>query len=183
MPHLFLNNEEVRSYKYLGVTVSTDLKWDIYAITSICQRSKKLLGIMCNHCVDAVFLSRLYLSLVRPIFEYASPVWDPYTQKNIHQLESVQKLALKICSHCWDIDYHILLDTFTLPTLASRREYLRILKSSLAVSTFHLTYYFQLLTPSKLVPTKIKTCILFPFLIHFLLSLRLCQGLCVCGII
>ena len=48
MPHLFLNNdliEEVRSYKYLGVTVSTDLKWDMH-ITSICQRSKKLLGIM-----------------------------------------------------------------------------------------------------------------------------------------
>ena len=127
MPHLFLNNdliEEVRSYKYLGVTVSTDLKWDMH-ITSICQRSKKLLGIMYRrfyHSVDAVFLSRLYLSLVRPILEYASPVWDPYTQKNIHQLESVQKLALKICSHCWDIDYHILLDMFTLPTLASRRE-------------------------------------------------------------
>ena len=37
MPHLFLNNdliEEVRSYKYLGVTVSTDLKWDMH-ITSI----------------------------------------------------------------------------------------------------------------------------------------------------
>ena len=51
----------------------------------------------------------------------------PPTQKNIHQLESVQKLALKIRSHCWDIDYHILLDMFTLPTLASRCEYLRIL--------------------------------------------------------
>ena len=47
MPHLFFNNdliEEVRSYKYLGVTVSTDLKWDMH-ITSICQRSKKLPGI------------------------------------------------------------------------------------------------------------------------------------------
>ena len=88
MPHLFLNNdliEEVRSYKYLGVTVSTDLKWNMH-ITSICQRSKKLLGIMYRRfydSVDAVFLSRLYLSLVRPILECAR---DPYTQRNIHQL-------------------------------------------------------------------------------------------------
>ena len=54
-------------------------------------------------------------------------LYTQYYRTVIHQLESVQKLALKICSHCWDIDYHILLDMFTLPTLASRREYLRIL--------------------------------------------------------
>ena len=72
-------------------------------VTSICQRSKKLLGIMYNrrfnHSVDAIFLSRLYLSLVRPILEYASPVWDPYTQKDIHQLELVQKDMLSLLGY------------------------------------------------------------------------------------
>jgi hypothetical protein len=32
-----------------------------------------------------------YSSLVRPIAEYASTVWDPYTQKDIHILEMVQR--------------------------------------------------------------------------------------------
>ena len=88
-----------------------------------------------------------------------------HTPKRIYtmQLESVQQLALKICSHCWDIDYHILLDMFTLPTLASRREYLRILTLFKIINgCFYFppnVYYFQLLTPSKPVPTKKKPCI------------------------
>ena len=147
---------------------------------AICQRSKKLLGIMYRrfyHSVDAVFLSRLYLSLVRPILEYASPVWDPYTQKNIHQLESVQKLALKICSHCWDIGY-ILLDMFTLPTLASRREYLRILtlfKIITGCFYFPPNILFPVANPQQSRTNKNKNLYTVPF--SHTLS---CQGLCVC---
>ena len=47
MPHLFLNNdliEEVRSYKYLGVTVSTDLKWDMH-ITRFVREARNYLGL------------------------------------------------------------------------------------------------------------------------------------------
>ena len=35
----------------------------------------------------------MYLALVRPHTDYASQVWDPHPQKDIDQLECVQKLV------------------------------------------------------------------------------------------
>ena len=54
-------------------------------------------------------------------------MWDPYTLKNKHKIESLQKHALRICSGRWSASYEELLDLFELPTLASRREYLRVM--------------------------------------------------------
>ena len=36
---------------------------------------------------------RTYKALVRPVLEYASTVWDPYTEENIKKIESVQRRA------------------------------------------------------------------------------------------
>ena len=96
--------QEVKSYKYLGVLITADLRWDVH-ISGICLKAKRLLGLLYRkfyRSFDSAFLFRLYLSLVRPILEYACPVWDPYTFKNIEQ---VQKFALKICAHRWDTGY------------------------------------------------------------------------------
>ena len=48
MPPLYLNGQvivEVKNYKYLGVYLTSDLKWDTH-IAIICHKSKKLLGLM-----------------------------------------------------------------------------------------------------------------------------------------
>ena len=129
MPALFLSNkviEQVSSYKYLGVHVTSDLKWNCH-IKNICCKSRQLMYRKFYKDVDATFLCRLYVSMFRPILEYACIVWDPHIQMNIEQLESCQKLALNMCSHCWNINYSTLLDMFSLPSLASRREYLRVM--------------------------------------------------------
>ena len=47
----------------------------------------------------------VYKCIVRPILEYASPVWYMYlhSSADIKQLESVQRRAAKwICGSCWD---------------------------------------------------------------------------------
>ena len=42
--------------------------------------------------------SRAYLTLVRPILEYASPVWDPHLIKDSEQIEKVQQTAARLVS-------------------------------------------------------------------------------------
>ena len=132
MPPVFIENEQIEqvyTYKYLGVTITPTLKWDEH-IDQLCLRAKKLLGYLYRifyRNVQPSSLCDLFTALIRPILEYASQVWDPYTLKNKHKIESLQKYALRICSGRWSASYEELLDLFELPTLASRREYLRVI--------------------------------------------------------
>ena len=44
---------------------------------------------------------KAYVTYVRPLLEYNTPVWSPYLHKNIHAIESVQKRYTKtICMRC-----------------------------------------------------------------------------------
>ena len=43
--------------------------------------------------------SLLYKTLVRPLPEYAAPVWNPYLVKDIHAIESVQRRASRSVSY------------------------------------------------------------------------------------
>ena len=47
----------------------------------------------------------MYLASVRPHTEYASQVWDTHLQKDINQLQRVQKFILCICANHWDLGY------------------------------------------------------------------------------
>ena len=38
---------------------------------------------------------RAYLTLVRPILEYAAPVWNPFTDTDVNRIEQVQKNAAR----------------------------------------------------------------------------------------
>ena len=40
----------------------------------------------------------LHSTLVRPILEYCSPVWSPWTQKDINALDEVQRRCEKMCN-------------------------------------------------------------------------------------
>jgi ribonuclease HI len=46
---------------------------------------------------DMLTLRQLYVSWVRPVLEYASPVWSLASQKLLHQLDIVQNDAVRIC--------------------------------------------------------------------------------------
>ena len=106
--------------------ITPSLKWDDH-INKLCSRAKKLLGYLFYRNVQLSFLCRLFTSMIWPILEYTCQVWDPYTVKNRQKIENIQKYALRICSGRWLVSYEELLDVFKLPTLASRREYLRII--------------------------------------------------------
>ena len=78
--------------KYLGITFTEDLRWNKH-ITNICSKANRTLGFLKRNLnISAKSVKEnAYRSLVRPLVEYASPVWDPYNQNNIQKLEMVQR--------------------------------------------------------------------------------------------
>ena len=71
-------------------------------------------------------LLKLYASMVRPILQYCSSVWDPYLQKDITLLERVQRFALRISLKEWHCSSDVLTQRANLPSLRNRRAYLKL---------------------------------------------------------
>ena len=142
-PVLQLNGkpmENVTSYKYLGVTLTSDLTWSDH-IHNITRKARRLTGMLYRQFYrwsSPTALSSLYVSLVRPHLEHAAPAWNPYLIKDINSLESVQKFALKVCLKQWDTPYHQLLSQACLPDLSTRRKHLSLCYFYKLINGVHL---------------------------------------------
>ena len=88
--------EEVTKSKYIGITINNKLMWKDH-ITNICNKANSTLGFIRRNLYTANKEIKLkcYNSFVRPILEYSSTVWDPHHLNEIHEIESIQKRALK----------------------------------------------------------------------------------------
>jgi hypothetical protein len=90
------NLSQTNNAKYLGVIINDKLSWNPH-IDEVVKKSNKTLGFIkrnfykCNKNIKL----KCYLTLVRPILEYASSVWDPSTKENIKKLEQIQKRAAR----------------------------------------------------------------------------------------
>ena len=133
--------QEVDSYKYLGILLSSDLSWSQH-IQSTCGKARKLIGQICRRFYqfsNSESLFQMYISLVRPHLEYASQVWNPYKHGEISSLEDVQIFALRMCAKHWDSSYDDLLQLFSLPSLQQCRLYLDL---STMFKIIHGLFYF-----------------------------------------
>ena len=118
----------VTTFKYLGVLFSQDGSWSAH-IANVCNKARKVLGLLYRkyyHDSHPDTLLHLYKMLVRPLLEYATCVWDPYLRKDINNIEKVQAFALKICLKEWHVNYEVLIETASIPTLEKRRQYLKL---------------------------------------------------------
>jgi hypothetical protein len=88
--------EQVTSAKYLGVTISSDLRWNVH-IANICKRANSTLSFLKRNIniSNPKVKENAYEALVRPTMEYACTTWDPYQQNNRHSLEMVQRRAAR----------------------------------------------------------------------------------------
>ena len=95
--HYHLSNtelESVNSCKELGVHVSRDLSWSSH-VDAIVNKANKVV-VLLKRTVGSKnreIFSMLYKSLVRPIREYACPVWSPCLVKDNLTIEKVQRRA------------------------------------------------------------------------------------------
>ena len=70
--------DNVEKIKYLGITITNDLKWNTH-VSNICTKVNENLGFLRRNlaaCPKDVKESA-YKGLVRPVLEYGSSVWDP----------------------------------------------------------------------------------------------------------
>ena len=70
--------ENVQSIKYLGVTITNDLRWNTH-VSNVCTKANRTLGFLrpnLHSCPQEV-KEAAYKGLVRPVLEYGSSVWDP----------------------------------------------------------------------------------------------------------
>ena len=89
-------NYRVDNIKYLGVTITNDLKWNTH-ISNICTKANRTLGFLRRtlfSCPQNV-KEAAYKGMVRPILEYGSSVWDPHPDKLQEELEKVQNRAAR----------------------------------------------------------------------------------------
>ena len=108
--------------KYLGLLLTSDLTWSQH-INNSCSKTRKLTGLFYrrfHHCHPQLML-RLYKALIRPHLEYASQVWDPHLKRDVDNLGSVQKFALRVCQKNWLAPYNELLNTMNVDKLSDRR--------------------------------------------------------------
>ena len=90
--------ESVTSPNYLGVTLQSNLKWNLHYDNIISNANKSLGFLKRNLQVSNTDIkSRAYQTLVRPKLEYSCSVWDPHTTEYKHKLEMVPKTCCSLC--------------------------------------------------------------------------------------
>ena len=86
----------VENIKYLGITITNDLKWNT-DVSNICTKANRTLGFLRRNlsaCSQDVKESA-YKGLVRSVLEYGRSVWDPSGILLQEELEKVQKRAAR----------------------------------------------------------------------------------------
>ena len=88
--------ENVESIKYIGVTITSDLRWNTH-VRHVCTEANRTLEFLRRNlysCPQEV-KEAAYKGLVRPVLDYGSSVWDPPGVVLQEELESVQKRAAR----------------------------------------------------------------------------------------
>ena len=95
--------ENVDNIKYLGVTITNDLKWNTH-ISNICTKANRTLCFLRRTffpCPQEV-KEAAYKGMERPILECGSSVWDPHTDKLQEELEKVQNRVARFVTRNYE---------------------------------------------------------------------------------
>ena len=88
--------KEVKSAKYLGITISDDLSWNQHIEKTASKANSKLGFLKRNIKVkDRTLKEKAYKTIVRPTVEYCATIWDPHTKVQATNVEKVQRRAAR----------------------------------------------------------------------------------------
>ena len=107
--------------KDLGVMISSNLKPE-EQISRCVEKANSMVGMIRRTFtyVDSDIFLKTYKVFVRPILEYCQEVWSPFLQKDIDDIEKVQRRATKIIPGFSDMTYEERLEKLNLFKLSDR---------------------------------------------------------------
>ena len=116
----------LRHAKDLGIIMQSNCKFDMYIdeiVKKAFQRSRLILRTFLNR--DQKFYMDMFLTKVRPVLEYNTPVWSPVAQGLTDKLERVHRnytwRVAMFRHHTFDMSYPQRLEHFKLESLEYRR--------------------------------------------------------------
>ena len=155
IPPITMNGEQIErtdSAKILGVTISADLTWNAHVNNTVSKASKRLYMLyqLKRAGVDQRDLVRIYMSVIRPVLEYAAPVWSTSMPGYLSdKIETIQKRAMRTI----------------FPGMDYTTTFLRLLMSKLSL-TEDMTYVWTTSTKWKILTTNFITYYLMSEMCH-----------------
>ena len=113
----------VQLTKLLGISIQSNLKWDLHVGTICRKASQRLYALRClkRSGVHPRDLCSVFCCFIRPVVEYACPVWHSSLSNALFdELQQIQKRATKIMLP--GLSYRERLAHLKLPTLQERRD-------------------------------------------------------------
>ena len=117
------------SAKYLGVTITSDLKWMAQHINTVVNKANSTLAFLRRNLriKSSDLKATAYKTLVRPIVEYASSVWDPATTTKFTNSKWCRRAARFTLNRYHNTSsVNNMLSELEWPTLQKRRENVRL---------------------------------------------------------
>ena len=111
------------SEKDVGVTFDLQLNFKLH-IRNMVAKANSRVGIIKRSfsCLNKKNFLLLYKSLVRPILEYCSSVWNPLYKNEALEIEKVQRRATKLVPNLRNLNYEDRLRALNITTLFFRRK-------------------------------------------------------------
>jgi hypothetical protein len=126
-PPIYLDGtklQEVSSYTNLGLTFSKNMSWKPH-IDRITNKAAKRIAILKRNQfkLPRIALEKIYLTMIRPVLEYADVLYHNCTFTQSEYLESFQRKAAIICTGAYRHTSHkLLLEELSWDPLDIRRE-------------------------------------------------------------
>ena len=124
LPYYF-EGHEIESHpteRDLGVIFDENITFQSQ-IDSIVNRARRLTCMMFRsfHSRSAFVIIPIYKTMIRPLLEYATVVWNPHQIKQVKQIESVQRYVTKRMLNYSTASYNECMRLPKLPPLQARR--------------------------------------------------------------
>ena len=122
----FINGKQLvvsETERDLRVIFNSNLKWKNQVITAS-NKANQMLGLIKKSFArfDRKLFRSLYLTFVRPLLEFAVPVWSPTLKSDCDRIERIQHEATKMITSIRNLPYEKRLKVLDLTTLVERRK-------------------------------------------------------------